>query len=376
MTSPKSMTFAGLLLAATFLSVPARAQDGVVISVQVAPPLLPVYAQPPMPDTGYIWTPGYWAWAASSGYYWVPGTWILPPSEGVLWTPPYWGWDNGLYIFHAGYWGEHVGYYGGVNYGYGYGGVGYQGGRWDRGHFAYNQAVNNFGSVQIHNSYRQNVTVYNWSHTSFAGGSGGVRGAPRASERQAERETHLPMTREQAGHFSAAASHPGLVASHNNARPEIAATSHPAQFQGAGVIQPRPQRPAPAQYTPGRGQPAQNGAAPYMPPGRDHQGDRGPAQQAPIHEQPVRNEPVREQPVREQRGQHEPARQMPPREQPVQHAPPVQPAAARLQPAQQAAPREAPARQQPPQQAAPREAPARQQPAQHTPPREEKPGER
>ena len=26
---------------------------------------------------------------------------------------------------NAGYWGPHVGFYGGINYGYGYGGVGY-----------------------------------------------------------------------------------------------------------------------------------------------------------------------------------------------------------------------------------------------------------
>jgi hypothetical protein len=28
-----------------------------------------------------------------------------------------------VYRFHRGYWGRHVGYYGGVNYGYGYGGI-------------------------------------------------------------------------------------------------------------------------------------------------------------------------------------------------------------------------------------------------------------
>ena len=30
----------------------------------------------------------------------------------------------------AGYWGPHVGYYGGVNYGFGYMGVGFAGGAW------------------------------------------------------------------------------------------------------------------------------------------------------------------------------------------------------------------------------------------------------
>ena len=51
--------------------------------------------------------------------------------------------------------GRHVGFYGGVNYGFGYGGSGYEGGRWDNGQFAYNRTVNNFGSVRVTNVYEQ-----------------------------------------------------------------------------------------------------------------------------------------------------------------------------------------------------------------------------
>jgi hypothetical protein len=43
----------------------------------------------------------------------------------------------------AGYWGPHVGFYGGINYGFGYGGVGFFGGEWRGGAFAYNTAVMN-----------------------------------------------------------------------------------------------------------------------------------------------------------------------------------------------------------------------------------------
>ena len=32
------------------------------VSINVAPPELPVYEQPPVPGPGYLWTPGYWAW--------------------------------------------------------------------------------------------------------------------------------------------------------------------------------------------------------------------------------------------------------------------------------------------------------------------------
>ena len=60
-------------------------------------------------------------------------TWVSPPAVGVLWTPGYWGWVDGVYLWHAGYWGPHIGFYGGVNYGFGYGGVGCQGGYWRGG---------------------------------------------------------------------------------------------------------------------------------------------------------------------------------------------------------------------------------------------------
>ncbi len=63
------------------------------------------------------------------------------PSDGLLWTPGYWGWNNGLYLWNAGYWGPHVGFYGGVNYGFGYTGVGFAGGYWHGGAFFYNRAV-------------------------------------------------------------------------------------------------------------------------------------------------------------------------------------------------------------------------------------------
>lgn len=216
----------------------ADAQD-LSLSVQIAPPALPVYDQPPMPDLGYIWTPGYWSYS-DQGYYWVPGTWVEPPEVGMLWTPPYWGWGDGGYRFHAGYWGPQVGYYGGVNYGYGYGGDGYQGGRWQDGRFAYNRSGNNFGRVHVTNVYQERLEVSNRSHVSYAGGVGGLNSQPSAAQRAAEQERHPPATAAQNRHNEAAAAHPGLAASHDNGRPAIAATARPAQFEGAGVVPPRP----------------------------------------------------------------------------------------------------------------------------------------
>ena len=169
---PLAATISIALLGSSIFT-PARAQIGIGLSVQIEPPALLVVAQPPIPEVGYLWTPGYWAYR-DNGYIWNDGVWVMPPSVGMLWTPPFWGWGSGGYLFHGGYWGAQVGYYGGVNYGFGYGGNGYQGGRWEGGHFAYNSTVNNFGSRHVTNVYRANVTTENQSHTSFVGGPHGL----------------------------------------------------------------------------------------------------------------------------------------------------------------------------------------------------------
>ena len=94
---------------------PAHAQDSVATTVEFAPPPLPVYDQPPIPGSGYIWAPGYWAWSTDVGWYWVPGTWVLPPAIGLLWTPAYWAYSDGAYVLYDGYWAPEVGFYGGID---------------------------------------------------------------------------------------------------------------------------------------------------------------------------------------------------------------------------------------------------------------------
>ena len=129
------------------------------VAVSFGPPPLPVYEQPLCPGEGYIWTPGYWAYDPDFGdYYWVPGTWVLAPQVGFLWTPGWWGWGGGGFLFHEGFWGPVVGFYGGINYGFGYFGHGYEGGRWENDRFYYNRAVNNVKVTNIHNVY--NTTVH------------------------------------------------------------------------------------------------------------------------------------------------------------------------------------------------------------------------
>jgi hypothetical protein len=148
----------------------ASAQIALGISITVNPPALPTYDQPPIPAVGYIWTPGYWAWG-DGDYYWVPGTWVQPPRVGLLWTPGYWDWHDGIYGWNAGYWGPHVGFCGGINYGFGYGGVGFGGGVWRGGVFSYYTTVNNFGGVHVTNMYNKTVISNTMNNNvSFNGG--------------------------------------------------------------------------------------------------------------------------------------------------------------------------------------------------------------
>jgi len=220
-----------ILLALAVALVPASSFAGVFISVNFAPPILPVYEQPPCPDEGLMWVPGYWAYG-DDGYYWIPGTWVPAPYEGALWTPPYWGWENNFYIFHPGYWGRHVGYYGGVNYGFGYMGIGFVGGMW-RGHdFEYNRAVMRVDERRIHNTYEDRTivnryTIPNDRRVAFSGGRDGIHHDPRPEERFADRDQHLRETSFQQQHETAARSDRSLYVKNNGGHPSSVAVQRP-----------------------------------------------------------------------------------------------------------------------------------------------------
>lgn len=162
--------------------------DGSVVagmSASTAPPPLPTTDQPPCPEEGDLWTPGYWAWDGVA-YNWVPGVWAPPPRVGVFWTPGYWAYAGTVFVFHRGYWGPLVGYYGGINYGFGYGGIGYVGGRWVGNAFAYNHAVNNVNADVFRHVYDEPVVNHGgFSRVSYNGGPGGTSNVPTAQERLA-----------------------------------------------------------------------------------------------------------------------------------------------------------------------------------------------
>jgi hypothetical protein len=367
------------------------------------PPELPDYQQPPAPGDDYLWTPGYWNYA-SAGYYWVPGVWVQAPYQGALWTPGYWGSTGGRYGFFRGYWGPHIGFYGGINYGFGYGGAGYQGGYWNSGHFFYNRSVNNINTNVVHNVYSYRVAENHNARVAFNGGHGGVMLRPRPAELAAFREPHAAPMRAQMEVEHSASTNRAQFASENHGRPASAVVERPlaadrdvhpvaapaARFQPApqqhgAVVGRQEERPnaAPVRGNePGR--PAPQGAAPGRPqegaaPGRPQAAP--PAAQHPPANQPRPEERPAPHAAPAQPAQHPQASQPRPEERPAPHAAPAQPAqhpqASQPRPEERPAPHAAPAQPasrpeaKPEERPAPHAAPAK--PAEHPPAKPEKP---
>jgi hypothetical protein len=106
-----------------------------------------------------------------------------------------------VYVFHRGYWAPYVGYYGGINYGFGYPGAGFTGGRWVGNSFVYNRTT-----------YTRPVR----NQVSYHGGPGGTSLAPTAREIALAAQRHIPPTPLQRHH----------------------------QVQSAGLLRPVPRAPA------------------------------------------------------------------------------------------------------------------------------------
>lgn len=210
-----------------------EAGEQAIAETDQAPPPLPEYDQPPAPDPNYLWTPGYYDYA-SSGYYFVPGAWVAPPFYGALWTPPWWGFYGNQYRFHRGYWGSHVGFYGGIDYGFGYIGTGYYGGYW-RGHdFYYNRAVTNVNVTNVHNVYDRTVIFNNRAYgarpdnrVSFNGGHGGIQARPTPSELGALHEARYAPVAAQRENRLAAASNRGQFVRADGGHPAMAFAARP-----------------------------------------------------------------------------------------------------------------------------------------------------
>lgn len=302
------------------------------------PPELPDYEQPPCPGDGYIWTPGYWNYA-TAGYYWVPGAWVMAPYTGALWTPGYWGWASNRYAYYPGYWGRHVGYYGGVNYGYGYLGSGYQGGYWHGNQFAYNRTVNNINTRVVRNVYDYHVANVSRSRVSYNGGRGGLQYRPHPTELVAMHEQHNPPMAAQTQMARTAQANRNNFAHVNNGRPATAAVSHPvpadrnvrppAAVRYAPVQKPVQTRPAEQQRPgqPQQGRPVQT-QRPEARPGQPQRPAAAPGQAA----RPGENRPA---PQLAQRPEQHPVQRPAQRPTPQQPARPTQQRPAQTRPAPQ-----------------------------------------
>ena len=197
------------------------------LAVAPQPPPLPVYSQPECPGEDYIWTPGYWDYSPA-GYYWVPGVWVLAPYIDALWTPPYWEFYAGRYRFHHGYWGRYVGFYGGINYGFGYTGLGFYGGYWNQGVFFYNRAVTDVNLRIVHNVYRHSVDNYTpFNRMSYNGGTGGIARQPVPAELAMRHESRIAPLPVQMEHARSAAGDRAQFAGNNRGRPATMALARP-----------------------------------------------------------------------------------------------------------------------------------------------------
>jgi hypothetical protein len=129
-----------------------------------------------------------------------------------------------------------VGFYGGIDYGFGYFGNGFWGGEWRGNTFYYNTAVMRVNTTVIRNVYvNRTVIENNNSHVAFNGGQGGVQARPTPQEEQYSHERHIPPVAAQTQHVQEARNNPELRASANRGKPPVAATVRPADFKTGAV---------------------------------------------------------------------------------------------------------------------------------------------
>jgi hypothetical protein len=241
--------------------------SGQPLEADQPPPPLPQYDQPEAPAPDYLWTPGYWGYTPV-GYYWVPGVWCAAPYQGALWTPGYWGYYGNRYRFHRGFWGQYIGFYGGINYGFGYYGSGYRGGYWNGPHFYYNRSVNRINTSRISYVYSRNVMVNNFAmnRVSYNGGRGGIGIRPQRAELAAMRQPRLGPMSTQVQLQRQSSENRQQFFNQNRGRPAIVAAPRPIMAD-RGVQRPtqvpfnRSQQGGQQQNRPGQGgfQSGQNG---------------------------------------------------------------------------------------------------------------------
>ena len=169
--------------------------------------------------------------------------------------------------------GPHIGFYGGINYGFGYIGIGFVGGYWNHDRYFYNRAVTNVNVTHITNVYTHNVVVNNIDNRriSYNGGPNGIRRMADPREAAALNEAHIPPTAAQLFARSAGADR-GQFFEHNQGRP-------PPRLHGA---RPRAGRRLPARWrTESRRRPARRSPQRFRLAQHQHRAASGPEPRRP-----------------------------------------------------------------------------------------------
>jgi hypothetical protein len=150
----------------------------------------------------------------------------------VYWTPGCWGYSLSGYVWNQGYWGPSVGFYGGINYGFGYFGIGYVGGFWAGGAFNYNTAVTNVNRTVIRNVYSNRTVINNHFVThgrvSYTGGHGGISARPTHGQIVAARERRFGATPVQTRHAAVAGTNRNNLVAFNRGKPTVTAVQKPS----------------------------------------------------------------------------------------------------------------------------------------------------
>ena len=301
----------------------------------------------------------------------------MAPYVGALWTPPWWGFDNGAYLWHAGYWGPHIGFYGGIDYGFGYTGRGYYGAYWSGGSLFYNRTVTNVNTSRVRNVYNYSVSSARGERTSYNGGHGGIAVRPTAQESAAQRDRRMAPVAAQIQHARDASANRQQFVNGGRAKPANLVAEHPLatayhapaerapETRPAERSQPAPQPAAPSSAERMRQQPEQRpqpGQRPFAPQARlspQEQRATPPRPAAPVPAQP------------ESRANRSVRPESQPRLAPQEHAAPPRPALQEraAPPQQRPAPQQhaAPPRPTQQQHAAPPQRPAPQERTQQRP---------
>jgi hypothetical protein len=115
-------------------------------------------------------------------------------------------------------------------------GIGFAGGEWRGGVFAYNTAVVHVDERFVHTTFVDRTivernTIVNNNHVAFSGGPGGINHPPTAEERIAEHEQHVQPTSFQRQHIQTAQSDKMSYAKANGGRPANLAVARPLQAE-------------------------------------------------------------------------------------------------------------------------------------------------